>query len=368
MIDIHDFNNAVEVLKKIQPDLIYIVPHVEFISLAFSHAANFLGIPTAGLVMFGFGKELTLKSNFFSNLRKFFNNSVPTDVYVNKTSFLRRIRFILFKLEFMRKTFSSLNMNLFQVFMKVKEILFLSFSKNPFYNQLPLSKHFVLNSFQKTTLMKFGFDEKNIIITGHPMFDLALQENFKKQNGPRISLNILFAPDTLAESGIWPLQRQNHVIQKILKELKSIPNSFIKIKIHPASANIIYYQSIIDKTTPNASVFKDGSIESYLKDSDVVVVYSPYSTSLIYALIYRIPIIFCNFYDDLDDIFNLVKSRIAIECKNSVDISKLITNFNEEKFETNRNNYIKNYLFSDDGKSSKRIALEILNLIKEFKK
>jgi len=369
VVDIHKYDNAFQALQKIQPDLIYTVPHLEFIGLSFSAAAKQLQIPTAGLVMLGFEKDLSLKSNFFSNFRKIFDNSVPTDIYVNKTSFLRRIRFIFYKFEFMQKTFSALDMNKIQVYTKIKEILFQSFAKNPFYNKLPLTKHFVLNSFQKNTLIQFGFNEKDIIITGHPMFDLALQKNIEKSKPSESSMKILFAPDTLAEPGFWTHERQSQTIQTILTKLKSISNSTIKIKIHPASTKIDYYQNIINEIDSTIPIFKDNSIEHHLKDSDVIVVYSPYSTSLIYALIYRIPIIYCNFYDDMDDIFNLVKSNIAFECKDPTSLSELITNLNTKKdtFEINRIKYIKNYLYSDDGKASERIALEIINMVKNLK-
>ena len=71
----------------------------------------------------------------------------------------------------------------------------------------------------------------------------------------------------------------------------------------------------------------------------------------------------------MDDIFNLVKSNIAFECKDPTSLSELITNLNTKKdtFEINRIKYIKNYLYSDDGKASERIALEIINMVKNLK-
>lgn len=365
VVDIRNFDNAVDVLKKIQPDLIYTVPYVEFIAISFLSAAKFLKIPTAGLVMIGFEKELKLKPTFFSNVRKIFSNSVPTDVYINKTSFLRRLKFINYKISFMRRTFNKIFGNL-SSFTKTKEVLLQSFSKNPFNPELPLSKHFVLNIFQKNSLIKYGFKENDIIITGHPMFDLSFQENFIKKLDSEKSLNILFSPDTLAESGIWSKERQGKTIKDILKTLNSIPDSLLKVKIHPASAKINYYKPLIEEINPKIQIFQEGSIEPYLKTSDFIVVYSPYSTSLIYAMIHRIPIILCNFYDDMDDIFNLVSSNVAIECKNIDSIKASIIDFkeNQDTYEINRKNYIQNYLFSDDGKSSQRIASEILKLIK----
>jgi len=368
VLDLHDFDNAIDVLKKIQPDLIYTVPYVEFIALSFIHAAKLLKIPTVGLIMIGFEKELKLKSTFFSNFRKFFDNTVPTDIYVNETSFLRRIKFIFYKLNFMRKTFSKIFGNI-SSFSKTQEILFSSFSKNPFYSKSPLSKHFVLNKFQKHTLLKYGFKENDVIITGHPIFDTALQENLNKKFNQQKSHRIIFSPDTLAEAGIWTREKQEKTIKKIVKTLNSKDHFSLIVKIHPSSAKMNFYKQIIHEINPKIPIFQKGSIDPFFKNSDLIIAYSPYSTSLIYALIYRIPIILTNFYDDVDDIFNLVKEKVAIECKDVKSIVSSIDDFIEKQefFEENRENYIKNYLYSDDGKASERIALEIINMVKNLK-
>ena len=54
ILSIHDYENALEVLKNEKPDLIYALPGWAFIDHAFSSAGQFLNIPVVGHITTGF--------------------------------------------------------------------------------------------------------------------------------------------------------------------------------------------------------------------------------------------------------------------------------------------------------------------------
>ncbi len=366
-LDIHDFKNALDVLQKIKPDLVYTVPHLEFMNIAFSNAAKHLGIKTAGLVLFSLDGKLELKSNTRRNLRKTFDTNVPTDTYDSKNLVFGRMQFIFYKFWFMVKTFSAIKYSKFFILPKSFQILFRSFSKNLYVPELPLDKHFVLNEMQKETLVNMGFKENSIIVTGHPMYDHAFKKNITKEvDKNKKPINILFAPDTLYEAGIWSKNQRDNAIINIVNTIKQNSAFSLKVKIHPTSAILDGYKKIIHKIDPTVEIYQKGSLEDFFSETDLLLVYSALTTGLIYTVPYKIPVIVCNLYDDIKDLYGLIGSDLVIECKNLESLSGLIKNVieNSETLDQKRDSYVKKFLFKGDGKASKRIANEIFDLVK----
>lgn len=367
VIDLHNFQNAFDAINSIKPDLIYGVPHKEFITHSFLFASKHLGIPTAGLIFSGFDNNLQAKSNLFSSLKKVFDNSIPTDIYVNKKSFLRRLNFILYKILFLKKTYSQIY-NPFSSLLKIVNFVLKSFTANPYRVDFPLTKSFVLNKFQKQILVKLGFNDNDVIVTGHPMFDDDIKKNLETKFHFGKTKNFLFAPDTLAESKIWTKEKQDETINEILHILNDIPNSNVIVKVHPASSKLEYFQKYIKKLNNKIEIHQKGSIDSYFETADFLVVYSLYSTSIIKAIIHKIPIIFYNVDDNLADPFFLKSTNLIYECKNFKQFSEILNNLKnlDDVAEKNRSEYISNYLYSDDGNASKRISDEILKLLNKI--
>lgn len=365
-LDIHNYDNAVDVLNKIKPDLVYTVPHLDFMTISFSSAAKFLGIKTFGLILFSLDGKLDLKSKVRMQLRKTFESNIPTDIYSDNQVVLGRLKFIFYKFLFMSKTFSAIKIPKLLVIIKSLKIFLLSFSKNAFSPQLPLDKHFVLNQMQKETLIELGFRSDDIIVTGHPMYDHAFKKNVIKKHSDKESIKILFAPDTLYESGMWSREQQFNTISKILTLLKKISTYSIKIKLHPSSVNFNTYEKFIHLISPSIEIFQNGSLEDFFDDADVLIVYSALTTGLIHTIPYKIPVIVCDMYDDLDDIFGLLDSGIIYRCKNLEQLPKLISKSISESeiLDDARNRYVKKFLYSGDGEASKRMVTEILKLIK----
>lgn len=104
VLDIHDFKNAVEVLQKVKPDIIYASPTWSFIDYALSSAAKSLDIPTFSMIYSDIFSKKTTSKRLKSNFTRFFQNSVLTDTENNKKQFMRRGRFFIYKYLFLLRT------------------------------------------------------------------------------------------------------------------------------------------------------------------------------------------------------------------------------------------------------------------------
>ena len=77
LIDIHDYSNALEIIKKEKPDLIYAEPDWGFIDHSFSLAGKFLNIPVLGGL---FSWEALMRDQttvIKSNVTRFFESQFP---------------------------------------------------------------------------------------------------------------------------------------------------------------------------------------------------------------------------------------------------------------------------------------------------
>ena len=82
IIDIHNYSNALEILKKEKPDVIFAWATHNFIDYAFSLAAKKMNIP----VVSGFSRTLSqaATSSFKFNVNLLFEKSVSTDIIEEK--------------------------------------------------------------------------------------------------------------------------------------------------------------------------------------------------------------------------------------------------------------------------------------------
>ena len=83
ILDIHDYKNALEVIQKEKPDLIYGGGSWNFIDYALSSAAKFFNIPVFCMVYSEIAIQKNKKDIFKSNISRFFQKSVPTDTEID---------------------------------------------------------------------------------------------------------------------------------------------------------------------------------------------------------------------------------------------------------------------------------------------
>ena len=204
ILDIHDFNNAVEVIQKIKPDIIYSSPTVNLPDYALNLAAKYFGIPTIGEIMND--SVLTSNSKKVSKLlmKEFFQNTVPTDT-IEEKKFLKRGRFFIFKYKFLLGTQKAIGIKIFN---RIKNFFTLlrDISSEPIkgYNlNYSCTKHFLESELIMKQLIRNGFDRNSLIITGIPVHDPLFKriEEMSKKTIKHEKKNILFVTHSLFEHG-----------------------------------------------------------------------------------------------------------------------------------------------------------------------
>jgi len=361
ILDIHDFPNALEILKMEKPDIIFTWATHNFIDYAFSLAGKKMNIP----VVSGFSRTLSqAHSTFQTNLNLLFESSTPTDI-IEERQFMKRGRFFLFKYNFLVKTQIVIKMKKFEIikdfFILLK--MYISNPVLPMYSKFENSLHWIAGEELLQPLIDAGFDKNKLVLTGHPMYDqivrkIKLWEPYVKTDN---IINVLFAPGTLAEHGFVKKSEQEKTVKKVVKTISSEKNLKLKVKIHPSSAILYEYQKLVKPIDQNIPIFQKGDFLDYLRDADVLISFSDTSV-LAESLIAKKPLIIVNFASIEDDI---LKRGLALECKNISSLPKMIHNvlsFNPAS-EKKTQKFISDFFYKLDGMASDRIADAIMKLV-----
>lgn len=365
VIDFHDYANAVELLQKEKPDLIFASATRSFIDYALSSAAKYLKIPTFSMFWSDlYYTPITDKTQYVKqNVSRFFQNSIPVDTNQNKKQRMRRGRFFMTKYLFLHRTQKALKMNPIRIFSN-----FFTLLKHTLFNietdsRFSTTLHLLEDEKLKTKLITSGFDESTLLVTGNPIFDEALQKSTKQKYTIKENNNkILFAPSTLYEHGFWTQEQRDYSVKEIVNKISNTNNRMsLSVKLHPSTSILSEYTSIIQKINPSIHVYQKGGIEEFLDNIDIVITFE-FSTAEVYAIIAKKPIVICNFFHSDQDI--LVKKGLAIECKHPSNLLESIEkSSNIPNYEKNRDNFIREFLYKSDGCASERISDAILKLL-----
>lgn len=363
ILDIHDFKNALEIIKEEKPDLVIASANYQFIDYAMSLAAKYMNIP----IVSGFTNVIAeQRLPWKSSLNMFFQNSVPTDNEFSKKTTMRRGRFFIYKYLFLLKTQFSIKQNLYQTtksfFLLLKIHLFWS-SKLYLNSTFQNSLHWLASEDLKEDLINAGFNKHSIVVTGNPLFDDVFK-NIQSQNlSQSKKTRILFAPATLYEHGLCSKKQQDNAITEIIKSIQNNSDKYsLIVKIHPSSAIFSQYKDLIDSIDDTISLFHEGGLTDYIQNSDVVITFSD-TSALVESVLYRKPIIVYNFAEMKNDI--ILERNLSVECKKIEDflplLSKVISNnpITDKKL----SKFIKDFFYKSDGKSAQRISDAILKLV-----
>jgi hypothetical protein len=367
ILDIHDYDNAVKVLNDVKPDLVLGGATWDLIDYAFSLASKRLGIP----VICQINKEFNyLQENFSTKLKshvtRFFESSVPTDTQENEKKFMKRGRFFLFKYLFLLKTQIGIKMSfdkiIFDFFDLLKKNLVM---EGDYDSRFAGTLHFLQSESLAQSLLNAGFDSSSLVVTGNPMYDIAFQRiknsfSTKKKDN---KIRVLLAPTSLYEHGFWTREQRDTAMTQIVSQIEKHSDKLsLIVKIHPSTANFSEYQSLIHSINKSIPIYQKEDIIDILPDSDVVITFG-YTFAGMYALVCKKPIIVCNFFDSVSD--ESVSQGVAFECKESSSLIPLIEklSYPVPVYEKNRDKYINEFFYKDDGKASERICNEILQLL-----
>ena len=167
LVDIHDFNDAVSLLKNIKPDCLFITSTPDNIQYSFSVAAKYLQIPIFSIYIYsesiiGIRDNRSIYESAKLMSRKFFSNKTSTDT-MNQKQFLRRGRFYMYKNRFLINTLRKSKINIFKsLIFIIKDILVNLSGKSKNYNHLA-DYHLLPDESWISHLIQIGIDKKNII-------------------------------------------------------------------------------------------------------------------------------------------------------------------------------------------------------------
>ncbi|SVC43232.1 uncharacterized protein METZ01_LOCUS296086, partial [marine metagenome] len=104
VLDFHDYDNAIDLVRDVKPDIIYAAAYPTSPDIALRLAGEHFKIPVVADVANEVVMEDRLGKMIGANISRFFQNSVSTDTNENQKQFMRRGRFWIQKYLFLLRT------------------------------------------------------------------------------------------------------------------------------------------------------------------------------------------------------------------------------------------------------------------------
>ena len=291
------------------------------------------------------------------------NTNIPIDDKKKKS--VKRRNFYFYKYLFFLKSLFLSNLSFFEklnyLIISIKWNLI---TESPFINPKIQTDMELLNSITlKEILIKKGYDDSKLIVTGNPMFDKLFSKRNELEKNLEGKIRILFAP--FQHYGEDHKDFQRKITLDIIKLILTEKDNFsLTIKLHPSYHDFNYFKKLISSIDKSIQIFQDGSIEKYLNQSDILISNGQVASSAIYGLIQKKPVIFCDFYNLYSyEEFN----NIIFDCKDKNIFLQLLKN--SDKLNKNNSKFIENFLennyFKTDEMSSKQIAKAIQSIMEK---
>lgn len=375
ILDFNDYNNALEVVKEVKPDLIYSQPAFSPTDYAFLLAGKFLGVPVIGGEIRSSPSPLYQPSNprriIRSQISQLFQRNIPGSVTQEKKLIMGRGRFYICKYFFLIRTQQAMRMKKLQMFreflLDFRRLVLIVKSYEKPNLRFSCDLNFLDGETRVEEFIKSGYKRSSLIVTGNPTYDSIFQrlEKFKLATS-KDKIRILLVTTNPSDSGGNRTRKlRDYWIKSIVTEISKYKNEMsLVVKIHPSGEVLSEYQLLVSSIDPSVKVYQQGDIIEFLESSDVVIGWSA-NTALVLSLIARRPIIIWNIFEVKGDMF--LEKGLAIECKGPESVIESIYHSlssnpaSEEKV----NEFINQYFYKFDGKATERIANVISDFLKE---
>ena len=342
--DIHEFQNGLDAINSIKPDIILVNLWIEVIQHSISLAANFMNIPIIAFAGAKVHSTQKIGKISYNMRRRFFSNIVPTDSFEQK-QFLRRGRFQIFKFLFLLKTRIVINIGFFKsIIISVNNIFMYFFDKALPPNPFP-SYYLLHNDSEIKPLKDLNIPSQKLIVVGNPLLDHIKKKSFEYKYNKKNSntIKLLIVTDSLYQHGVWSLKQRDNFFNNLFKTLTKNKKINFDFKIHPTSENKDYYEKLISNFNSTSKIFQSEDLWDIIGQYDIALTYgmSTSHTEISYSgmrmiKIYDIGVDLPDFplveegiisghikrCDDISDILNMVSSFIKIEPKISSSFMK----------------------------------------------
>jgi hypothetical protein len=360
LLHIHEFKNAKDVIEKVNPSLIYVMPGFNTIDYAFLLTARFFKIPTFGWVdgapVFA-RMETNRKKQLAEYSRQFFERR-EHDGYNSEFRGVNYFKKNLFFIRTMRAIGNSYKQIISELVENFRLSLNWKFKEEQKNTRFNCDLLLVENEPTIDFACNFGLSKKNMRLMGDPTYDLAFEERSKKSFGKKNGkLNVLFITVNFTSGQgktEWSVSKQNHMIKELVTEYEKIKDKIsLKIKIHPISESYTAYKKILDTCKTDIQIFQYEDVFELIKEADVVLT-SATSTAGLFALIMKKPIIIWNYFNVQGDLF--IKEKIAINCDEASQIKDCL--YNKKGFVQENELIINEFItkFCGMGNASQKIA------------
>lgn len=374
ILDIHDFDNAVQVIQRVKPNLVYVMPGLNAPDYALVLAAKYFGIPViGGEIGIEFCKK-NMKIQFLKSLiTQFFQKSISSN-NKEKPQLMGKGRFFIYKNIFLLKTQIAIKQNKLKIIKEFFWLLFMYVSRSRnirFNSKFSVDLHFLDGKIMLNPLLDAGFKKSSLIVTGNPIYDTIFQEIQEIKDESKDSKKnrvLLVTSSVFGFEQNWVKIKKDHMIKKVISEIKKHNKSSkhnkpieLSIKIHPSRESLEEYRNLIHKIDPSIMIYQKESILELLKETDVVISTSS-GTAMVYGLLLKKPLII---HDCLElDHDELLERELVVECKELSNIIPSIEkaiSFNPPT--KNIDEFFKDILLKLDGKAAERISDAIVNLL-----
>jgi UDP-N-acetylglucosamine:LPS N-acetylglucosamine transferase len=212
----------------------------------------------------------------------------------------------------------------------------------------------------KKRLLKRGFQPNQIVVTGCPRNDILFKALKRRGNGKSIDITndrgvIVFASQ--------PSSANEHYLKMLFSAFIGMKDKQLVVKTHPRETSTSIYKHVAKSVGINI-IITDENLTSLLKNSDLMITKTS-SAALDAALLGKPVIMFDP--SGRKNVPFFVEKGIAIgvyESQNLLgEINRILTDKKtREELNSSMNNFISEFMYKFDGKSSRRIA----NLVNEL--
>ena len=360
LLHVDEFKNAKDVIEKVKPSLIYVMPGFNTIDYAFLLTARFFKIPTFGWVD-GAPVFVRMETHRKKQLAEYSRQFFERREYDDHNSEFRGVNYFkknLFLISTMRSIGNSYKQIISELIENFRLSLNWKFKEEQKNTRFNCDLLLVENEPTIDFACNFGLSKKNMKIAGDPTYDLAFEErskkNLEKKNG---KLNVLFITVNFTSGQgktEWSVSKQTHMIKELVAEYEKIKDKIsLKIKIHPISESYTAYKKILDTCKTDVQIFQYEDVFELIKEADVVLT-SATSTAGLFALIMKKPIVVWNYFNVQGDLF--IKEKIAINCDKVSQIKDCL--YNKKGFAQENELIINEFItkFCGMGNASQKIA------------
>ena len=368
VLDYHQFNNAVECIEKIKPDLIITEVRLGINGIIFAKAGSHCKIPVVTITPTGESEFFSQNYSAKSNFQLFMSDKVLADSSKNKNpKKFGMFRYSLHRYFFLINTLKKINYSLFNLikfFMLYPKIQIFSKSYPALHKITSGNLNICFNKHWESRLLDANFSKSSIFLCGDPAFD-KLHQRIQQQKNPTITnskkINVLFCPTPMHEHGWMKKNEEDELIIKIIQKILELEDVGISLKIHPSSSSFVEYDNLLKSHNLDIPLFQKEDTIDLLHKSDIMITYGSSNVILDAILLKKPTILFKN--SMIPDLSRLSDKEVILECLKIDDLHHLISNIishsiSDESFE----NYIIKQIENFDGKNSQRISSMILKL------